>query len=106
MFPTEIVAMIMDRVVNEQDRNFSAVKEEMSRRTRIPKLGYLAQMARWSDNNLNDPNGFFVFVDRLSESNFTNPSEEIWYAVFCKDMAVFVLLCLLQVSFPYWLYHL
>ena len=104
--PVEILDMILKQIEKTQDAELRLLKDKMRKQTRkIPRLDFLQQLSQWPDPFQSTTARYLVFVNH-TDPNLSSSQEEIWYAVFSKDAAIFALLCLLQISFPYWLYHL
>ena len=99
--PIDVLLMIVKQVEQAKLQLIHSVLESLSEKRKSRFRMRFLETSLWS-NDLLHTSGYIVFVDRRQ----SQPHEEVWYAVFSKDVAVFTLLCLIQISLPYWLYHL
>ena len=103
--PLEVIQLILKQVEYEQEKEKSLYKIQLTFKSKIPKFDFLLYLRRWSDIlSLSSTSSYIIFIDE--RARHLQEEELIWYAVFFKDLAIFVLLCILQISLPYWLYHL
>ena len=101
--PLEIIDMIIDKVKEFQDSELKMlIPQENTQNSENSPINHMSSLLYFV-NSIDNTLGVIVYMIEIRTSKSKN---EVWLAVFSKDVFIFSLLILFQISFPIWLYHL